>query len=116
MTPLSDLDPVIHQATRLRIMAALFRNRESSFTSLRDGLALTDGNLASHAQKLEEAGYLLARRVLAGTSFEVRYRITAAGSEAFRRYVGELRGLLAEAEVAGGAASAPGPGGAALPS
>ena len=93
------LDPVIHQATRLRIMAALHRNREASFTSLRDGLGLTDGNLASHAAKLEEAGYLHSRRALAGLSFEVRYRITPAGSDAFRAYVDALRNLLAEAEA-----------------
>lgn len=88
------LDPVIHQATRLRIMAALFRNREASFTQLRDGLALTDGNLGSHASALEKAGYVVSRRVLAGLSFEVRYRITGEGSEAFVAYTRTLRELL----------------------
>lgn len=88
------LDPVIHQATRLRIMSALHRNREASFTSLRDGLGLTDGNLGSHAQKLEDAGYLTSRRALVGVSFEVRYRITAEGSQAFKRYVGQLSDIL----------------------
>src|SRR5688500_16534314 len=91
------LDPVIHQATRLRIMAALHRNREASFTALRNGLGLTDGNLASHAAKLGEAGYVQSRRALAGLSFEVRYRITPAGSAAFLAYVDALRGILAEA-------------------
>lgn len=88
------LDPVVHQATRLRIMAALFRNRESSFTRLRDGLALTDGNLGSHAAALEKAGYIESRRVLSGLSFEVRYRITTAGSAAFIAYTQELQALL----------------------
>lgn len=78
-------------------MAALVRNRESSFTSLRDGLGLTDGNLASHAGKLEEAGYLASRRALTGLSFEVRYRITPAGSDAFRAYAEALNALLGEA-------------------
>jgi DNA-binding MarR family transcriptional regulator len=102
------LDPVIHQAVRLRIMAALQRNREATFTGLRDGLGLTDGNLASHAAKLEEAGYLESRRVLAGLGFELRYRITAAGDEAFRRYVDALVGLLGGAFDAGGTGSAAG--------
>ena len=88
------LDPVIHQATRLRIMAALFRNRESSFTRLRDGLALTDGNLGSHAAALEKAGYIESRRVLSALSFEVRYRITPRGSAAFIAYTEALRSLL----------------------
>lgn len=98
------LDPMIHQATRLRIMAALFRNREASFTRLRDGLDLTDGNLGSHAGTLEKAGYVIARRVLAGLSFEVRYRITPAGSRAFVAYTQALRALLDGADSDGAAA------------
>lgn len=88
------LDPVIHQATRLRIMAALFRNREASFTQLRDGLGLTDGNLGSHAAALEKAGHLSSRRALSAMGFEVRYRITPEGSAAFVAYTQELRALL----------------------
>lgn len=90
------LDPLIHQATRLRIMAALHRNRELSFTSLRDGLGLTDGNLGSHALALEKGGYVESRRALAGLHFEVRYRITPAGSAAFRAYARTLLDLLGE--------------------
>ena len=88
------LDPVIHQEVRLRILAALYRNRQASFTHLRDGLGLTAGNLASHVGRLAEAGYVESGRVLAGTHFEVRYRITARGDEAFRVYVDALRSLL----------------------
>ena len=78
-------------------MAALFRNREASFTHLRDGLALTDGNLGSHAAALEKAGYVASGRVLSGLSFEVRYRITPAGSTAFVAYTEALRALLDDA-------------------
>lgn len=97
-----DLDPVIHQATRLRIMTALHRNREATFTQLRDALALTDGNLASHAATLERAGYVLAPRVLTPRGFEVRLRITQEGSRAFRVYVDALRALLDEPAAVGG--------------
>lgn len=96
------LDPVIHQPTRLRIMAALYRNRQASFTGLRDGLELTDGNLATHATRLQEAGYVEVRRVLVDLSFEVRYRITPKGSEAFRAYAAALRSFLAVADTDAG--------------
>lgn len=89
-----DLDPLIHQRTRLQILAALHRNREASFTDLRDGLELTGGNLKSHAAKLTEAGYIDERRVLVGTSFELRYRITEEGSAAFEGYLTDLRDVL----------------------
>jgi len=91
------LDPVIHQATRLRIVATLHRNREMGFVALRDALGLTEGNLGSHAGRLVDAGYLEARRVLAGLSFELRYRLTAMGSAAFTAYLSELQRLIGDA-------------------
>jgi DNA-binding MarR family transcriptional regulator len=88
---------VIHQPVRLRMMALLVRHRDVAFTAVRDALGLTDGNLATHAKRLEEAGYVEARRVLAGGRFEVRHRITAVGALAFQDYLAELRRFL-EAE------------------
>lgn len=93
------LDAVIHQHTRLQLMAALYRNGRASFTALRDGLGLTAGNLAGHAAKLEEAGYIEARRVLVDVRFEMQYRLTDRGAQAFRAYLVALRGLVEEAGV-----------------
>lgn len=97
---MADLDPLIHQRTRLSILSALHRNREASFTDLRDGLDLTGGNLQSHADKLEEAGYVERFRALVGTDFETRYRITEEGSRAFEAYLEELEELLEGPDVA----------------
>lgn len=85
---------VIHQPQRLRLMALLFKHRDIGFATTRDLLALTDGNLASHATKLEQAGYLHARRVLLREGFELRYRITPEGSAAFQAYLAALRDFL----------------------
>lgn len=89
-----DLDPVLHQPQRLRIMAALQRNRQANFTSLREGLGLTAGNLHSHIAKLEEAGYITSGRTIVNARFELRYRITAAGDAAFNAYVDALKAIL----------------------
>ena len=94
------LDPVIHQPTRLQMLAMLYRNRQASFTDLRDGLGLTPGNLASHAARLEEAGYIRSGRVLVDLSFEVTYVLTDLGLAAFRAYLAALRRVIAEAEAA----------------
>ena len=93
------LDPLLHQPTRLQIMSALYRNGQVSFTDLRDGLHLTPGNLASHAARLEAAGYLRSGRVLVDLSFEVNYRLTDEGLVAFRAYLAALRSVLEEAEA-----------------
>lgn len=92
---LPELDPVIHQATRLRIMALLYRNRYVAFTWARNVLGLTDGNLDTHAKKLEEAGYIKRGRVLAPGGFQVRLKITPEGDAAFHAYLEGLRGYLA---------------------
>ncbi len=88
---------LIHQPTRLQIMAHLYQRRDLAYTTLRDALGLTDGNLATHAKRLEDAGLLLSRRVLQGRDgFQLRYQITRAGSQAFRAYVQELRRFLTD--------------------
>ncbi len=98
---LPTLDPIIHQGTRLRIMALLFRNRVASFTWVRDTLGLTDGNLDTHAAKLEEVGYVKRGRALDVGGFEVRMRITPKGDAAFRSYLEGVRAYLAMEGAAG---------------
>lgn len=92
------LDPVIHQQNRLQIIATLYRNRQMSFTDLRDACGLTTGNAGSHLQRLEEAGFIRGGRLLRGLGFELHYRITDEGVAAFKAYMQELRDLLGPAE------------------
>lgn len=109
MTPVSlpELDERIHQRTRLGIVTLLYRNREAAFAWVREQLDLTYGNLDSHADTLEEAGYVERRRRLTADGFEVRLRLTAEGREAFQAYLAALRAYLA-AEP--GSAGRPEPG------
>ena len=79
---------------RLLLMGLLHRHRDVSARAARRALGLTDGNLASHAGRLEAAGWLESRRALAPTGFELRYRITPAGSAAFRAHLEDLRRLI----------------------
>lgn len=90
----ADLDPVIHQRTRLQLMAYLYRNRQAAFSTLKETFDLTSGNTATHTNRLEDEGYIEGQRVVGEGSIEKRYRITAEGSDAFRRYVAALEGLL----------------------
>ena len=94
------LDPVLSQPTRLQIVALLFRNRQASAKSMSSALGTTPGNLASHAAKLEEVGYVETFRALAALQFEVRHRITPAGDAAFRAHAAALQALLADSLAA----------------
>ena len=54
-------DEIIHQSTRLKIMAALValgHDEMIDFSSLSKMLNLSDGNFGAHVAKLEEAGYI----------------------------------------------------------
>lgn len=75
-------------------MSYLYRNRQASFTELRDSLGLTAGNLQSHGEKLAKAGYIEMGKVLVGI-FEVRWRITPAGDAAFVSYFEQMKAMLA---------------------
>lgn len=90
------LQPLLDARARLLLMGLLYRERDVSARGARRLLGLTDGNLASHAARLEKAGWLRSRRALSPSGFEVRYGITPEGSQAFREHVGELRRMLAE--------------------
>lgn len=94
-------DPILHQPTRLEIVAYLYRNRNAPFTEVRDALKLTAGNLQSHGEKLRKAGYIEIQRVLVGI-FEVHWRITPKGDAAFEAYFQEMRRLLERLEPRAG--------------
>ncbi len=85
---------LIHQPTRLKIMGLLWQRRDVGFAPARDALGLTDGNLASHAERLEKAGLLESRRALTRDGFQQRYRITKDGHHAFQSYLAALREFL----------------------
>lgn len=91
------LDPLLSQATRLQIVALLFRNRQVAATHMARALELTPGNLASHVAKLEETGYVETSRALVAVAFQVRHRITPAGDAAFRAHALALQELVASA-------------------
>ena len=56
------LEPAIHTKARLAIVSLLAANESLSFIELRDGLRLTDGNLAAHLRALEDAGLIRLRK------------------------------------------------------
>jgi DNA-binding MarR family transcriptional regulator len=91
-----ELDPLIHQSTRLRLMTLLHKDREAPFVWLQEKLALTSGNLDGHVQRLVAAGYVGYGKRLTDSGFQARVWITPAGDAAFTAYVEQLRLLLAD--------------------
>ncbi len=88
------LDRVIHDRTRLAILAALAATEPLSFTELRAVTGTTDGNLSVHARRLEDAGYVLCEKTFAGRTPRTEYRLSAAGRRAFEKYLDHMDALI----------------------
>ena len=73
---------IIHQSTRLRVMAALDvlePDEWLEFTRLRAIVQATDGNLGAHLETLVRAGYVVIEKLFAGRRPQSRVRPTSAG-------------------------------------
>lgn len=90
----SGIDEVIHGRLRLGVMSYLTSVGDADFTTLRDRLKTTDGNLSVHLRKLEEAGYVAVEKSFAGRKPLTRARLTPKGRKAFRVYLDTLSGLI----------------------
>jgi DNA-binding MarR family transcriptional regulator len=92
-----ELDELIHQPVRLRIMAALssLESREQvDFTFLKEKLNLTDGNLGAHLRALEDAGYVLVEKTFVERRPKTFIAASAAGRKAFAGHVAALQSIL----------------------
>lgn len=90
-------DEIIHQSTRLRIAATLNALPPSElleFGKLKSVLGATDGNLATHLNALEKAGYIAVEKDFVGKKPRTRVSLTRVGRKAFERHVQYLRDLL----------------------
>lgn len=94
---MTELNEVIHQTVRLRIvsaLAALEADARVDFTYVRNLLKLSDGNLGAHLLKLEEAGYLVQEKTFVDRKPRTYLHLTAEGREAFRQHVKALKAIL----------------------
>lgn len=96
-------DDIIHQSTRLRIMAVLntLERREAlEFSQLKAMIEATDGNLGAHIDTLARAGYVDVEKLFVGRRPQTRIRATTIGRRAFRGHIAYLRKIIDMAEPA----------------
>jgi DNA-binding MarR family transcriptional regulator len=106
----TELDPLIHVPTRLKIVATLAALPDGdalSFTRLQDMLALTPGNLIIQLRKLEDAGYISSTRTGSGSAQRTTVALTGTGRVALSAYIQALRDLLGGLDVDATSPAAP---------
>ena len=96
--PFLQLDRVIHEKGRLTIMSMLAASPEMSFTELRDGLGMTDGNLTTHIRTLQQSGYLSVTKSFQNNRPLTTCALTAAGRKAFTNYINLLEQIVRQAK------------------
>ncbi|WP_165064926.1 transcriptional regulator [Marisediminicola senii] len=96
---MTELDPVIHAAARLRITASLAAipvGDRIAFPRLQELLDMTAGNLSTHLRKLEDAEYVTVTKTHQGRSPATYLELSKRGRRAFEDYMDALRSVLGE--------------------
>ena len=92
--PFLQLNRVIHEKGRLAIMSMLAASAELSFTELRDGLSMTDGNLTTHIKALQQEGYVSVAKSYQNNRPLTTCSLTVVGQKAFTNYINLLEQIV----------------------
>ena len=91
---IKDLNKAFENKVRLGIMSALVVNEYLNFTTLKDLLDVTDGNLASHLKSLEKYRYITFKKEFLDRKPNTRYSVTREGRDAFIKHIKAIEQLL----------------------
>jgi DNA-binding MarR family transcriptional regulator len=87
-------DKAFENRLRLQIMSVLVVNDRYDFNSLKELLATTDGNLASHLKALEKEEYIIVHKSFLGRKPNTNYEATEKGKKAFKQHLDTLENLI----------------------
>ncbi len=75
-------------------MSALAVNDSLDFTSLKEFLDVTDGNLATHIKKLENEGFIGVEKSFIDNNPNTKYTMTLEGKKAFEEHLKVLEEII----------------------
>lgn len=89
-----NLNKAFENRVRLGIMSMLMVNDRVNFTTLKEMLEVSDGNLASHITALEKLQYLKVKKQFIGKKPNTSYTATQKGKKAFTGHLNALEELI----------------------
>lgn len=89
-----DIDRLIHEPSRLTIMAHLYMVESADFLFLVRQTGMTWGNLSSHLSKLESAGYVTVSKEFLNKKPHTLVSLTGEGRTAFNTYRNNMKQVL----------------------
>lgn len=94
LQPIIDLDRAIHSPPRLMILAYLTAVDSVDFIFLMNQVGLTRGNLSSHLNTLEEAGFISIQKEFVDKVPRTIIRLTDKGHTAILNYREQMRTII----------------------
>ena len=89
-----NLNKAFENRIRLGIMSVLMVNDSVDFSTMKETLDLTDGNLASHTIALEKEGFIHIKKEFSGKKTLTTYSATKVGVKAFEEHLEALEKLI----------------------
>jgi DNA-binding MarR family transcriptional regulator len=99
--PALAFDDVVHQRTRLGVLAVLAEVDRADFGYLKSTLGLTDGNLGRHLEVLADAGMITLVKGFEGRRPRTWAAISPRGRKALQAELAQMRALLRKLEASG---------------
>jgi len=91
---IQNINKAFDHRIRLGIMSILMVNESADFTTLKELLGVTDGNLASHVKALEAEDYIDTEKQFIGRKPNTSYKATKLGKKAFQDHIDALEKLI----------------------
>lgn len=91
---INGLHKAFESRIRLGIMSALAVNNALDFSSLKEYLEVTDGNLASHLKALEKEDFIVVTKAFIDRKPNTKYTMTKQGRQAFEEHLTALENLI----------------------
>jgi DNA-binding MarR family transcriptional regulator len=93
---IQNINKAFDHRIRLGIMSVLMVNESADFSTLKELLGVTDGNLASHAKALESEAYIIVEKQFIGRKPNTSYIATKEGKKAFQDHIEALEKLISK--------------------
>jgi hypothetical protein len=91
---INKLNKVFENRIRLGVMSILMVNDWVDFSTLKDMLDISDGNLASHIKALESEQYIEITKRFIGKKPNTSYRATVMGRNDFNEHLNILETII----------------------
>ncbi len=91
---IGEVDRLLHEPSRLVIVAILYAVESADFLYLLRETGLTKGNLSTHLTRLEQAGYVEIEKTYRGKVPLTLLSLTSSGRSAFETYRKQLQNIV----------------------